>query len=181
MVDFSNLVQELHEDPNAVRKYVFVNIKSKPGILSKPATSVNKSYRDAHFKGIGKRTAGGRKKIKFDGDTIDESRDFEIRLMIKHCITGWSNPPLDVSGNPVPYSHQNCYQFFKVLPDEMVDDFRSWVQESSNFIGDDDSDFGSDEIKIDGDDIEEDSDEELGNSTLSSQSGNSDTSGMDSA
>lgn len=168
MVNFNPAYGELHEDGAKALTYTFEELAGRPNLLSKPATDANTRFKAARLKRIGKRTAGGRKRIRMDVNTLDSAREEDMELMAKFCVSGWGDrPPEDTDGNPVPFSAQNCLDFFKAIPTWMFDDYRTWAQEPLNFVGD--------EISGD-DDTEEDAVEDVGEPIPGTSDGNSSTS-----
>lgn len=168
MVDFSHLSQ-LSEDGTKALPYTFEEIAGGPTLTSRPATTANTRYNSARLRGISKRTGGGRKRIRIDQNTIDAARQDDIELIAKYCVTGWTVPPRDRSGEEVPFSSENCEAFFRAMPDWMFDDFRTWAQDPLSFV--DDPDGASDEEEL----------EELGNCTAGTSNGSSDLSGTGTA
>ena len=157
MADFSNYAAQ-REDGLASRPYNFEALEGAPGVLTRPATTANARYNNARLKALGKRTGTGRRKIAINAATVEAARREDADLLSKYCVTGWGdNAPVDSSGVPVPFSADNARDFFLAIPDWMFDDFRNWVSEPLNFVGDaSSSDDGEDDDPADA--------EELGNS-----------------
>lgn len=135
MVDFSNL-SALREDGVAAKPYTFEDIAGQPTVLSRPATSANKRYNQARLKLLNKRTSGGRKKARISTAVVDAARKEDAKLLADFCAIGWDPAPKDSSGAEVPFSAENCREFFLAIPDWMFDDFRAWVSEPTNFVSD---------------------------------------------
>lgn len=164
MADFGNYAAQ-REDGLASRPYSFEELEGAPTILTRPATSANTRYNNARLKSLGKRTGSGRRKMRVSPATVEAARKEDADLLSKFCVTGWGeSAPVDSSGAAVPFSAENAREFFLAIPDWMFDDFRNWVSEPTNFVGDASADAG---------DEEEDpmTDEELGNSLPSGSDG----------
>lgn len=159
MVDFSNY-SALREDGTVAKAYPFDALKGAPGVMSRPATTANQRYNSARLKALGKRTAGGRKKLRVTSQTIEAARREDAEMLAKYCAVSWTNPPLDASGQPVPFSAEACQEFFLAIPDWMFDEYRNWVADPLNFVDEGEDDEG-----------EALAPEELGNSSLSTSDG----------
>lgn len=162
MADFSNY-SGLREDGMATKPFTFEELQGSPTIHSRPATSANSRYNNARLKALGKRTGGGRKKLRVSSATVEAARREDADMLSKFCATGWDPAPVDASGEAVPFSADNCKEFFLAIPDWMFDEYRNWVSDPLNFTADD-----GDE----GEDAAEDEDE-VGNSLRSGSSGTS--------
>lgn len=168
MADFSNYSAQ-REDGAIAKPYTFEELQGSPTIHTRPATSANSRYNNARLKALGKRTGGGRKKMRVNASTVEAARREDADLLARFCVTGWDPPPVDASKEAVPFSAENCKEFFLAIPDWMFDDFRNWVAEPLNFVN----------ASTEADDGEDDEDEldpeELGNSLPSGSDGTSDT------
>lgn len=167
MVDFSNY-SALQEDGSEAREFTFHDIEGQPSILSRPATSANKKYNNARLKSLNKRTKGGRAKARISLATVESARREDADMLSKFCVTGWGTPPVDSSGEPVPFSAANCHDFLLAIPDWMFDEYRGWVSDPINFT--------SDEDESDDDGDEPDTVGESQPSSPSASDGNSDSS-----
>lgn len=169
MADFSNYSSQ-REDGTAAKPYSFEELQGSPTVHTRPATSANSRYNNARLKALGKRTGGGRKKLRtISAATVEAARREDADLLARFCVTGWDPAPVDASGADVPFSAENAKEFFLAIPDWMFDDFRNWVAEPLNFV----------DASTEADDGEDDEDEadaaELGNSLPSGSDGTSDT------
>ena len=137
MPDFSNYAA-LAEDAQRPREFVFEHIGGRPSILTLPATTANKRYNAARLKTINKRTKGGRAAGRISPSSIEAARAEDADMISKFCATGWGVPPVDATtGQPVPFSPDNCREFLLAIPYWMMDEFRAWVSEPLNFTDDD--------------------------------------------
>lgn len=164
MADFSNYAAQ-REDGLAARPYTFEELEGAPVVMTRPATSANSRYNNARLKALGKRTGSGRRKLRVNAATVEAARKEDADLLSKFCATGWGDrAPVDSTGAEVPFSAENARDFFLAIPDWMFDDFRNWVSEPLNFVGE-------------GATADEDDDEdpatadELGNSSQSGSDG----------
>lgn len=164
MADFSNY-SGLREDGTAAKPFTFEELQGNPTILSRPATSANSRYNNARLKAIGKRTGGGRKKLRVSAATVEAARREDADMLSKFCAVSWDPAPVDASGEPVPFSADNCKAFLLAIPDWMFDEYRAWVSDPLSFV----EDGGEDD---DGDEADE---EEMGNSLPSGSSGTFDS------
>jgi hypothetical protein len=153
MADFSNY-SELREDGTATKSFTFEELQGSPTIHSRPATSANSRYNNARLKALGKRTGGGRKKLRVSASTVEAARREDADMLSKFCVTGWYPAPVDASGEVVPFSADNCKEFFLAIPDWMFDEYRNWVADPLNFV----ADTGAE------DEEEPESEDEVGNS-----------------
>lgn len=160
MVNFTNY-DGLKEDGTSPRPFFFEDIEGAPGVLSRPATSANTKYNNARMKALGKRTNQGRKKQRITVQSVHSARIEDAKMLANYCVTGWVEAPVDNDKVPVPFSAQNCAEFFLAIPDWMFDEYRAWVTEPTNFTSDDDE----------GDDGDEDTPGELQTSTQSESAG----------
>lgn len=170
MADFSNYASQ-REDGLSARPYTFEELEGAPVVMTRPATSANSRYNNARLKALGKRTGSGRKRLRVNAVTVEAARKEDADLLSKFCVTGWGDrAPVDSTGAEVTFSAETARDFFLAIPDWMFDDFRNWVSEPLNFVGD-----GS---TADEDDEDEPmSEEELGNSLPSGSDGIADTPG----
>lgn len=163
MADFSNY-SGLREDGMATKPFTFEELQGAPTIHSRPATSANSRYNNARLKALGKRTGGGRKKLRVSAQTVEAARREDADMLSKFCATGWDPAPVDAAGEPVPFSADNCKDFFLAIPDWMFDEYRNWVADPLNFVAD-----GAE------DEEEPETEDEVGNSLRPGSSGIADT------
>lgn len=161
MADFSNYAQ-LREDGTATKPFTFEELQGAPIIHSRPATSANSRYNNARLKALGKRTAGGKKKLRVSASTVEAARREDADMLAKFCAVSWDPAPVDASGEAVPFSADNCREFFLAIPDWMFDEYRNWVSDPLNFV--ESGDEGEEEP---------DDEEEVGNSSQSGSAGTS--------
>jgi hypothetical protein len=161
MADFSNY-SGLREDGMATKPFTFEELQGSPTIHSRPATSANSRYNNARLKALGKRTGGGRKKLRVSASTVEAARREDADMLSKFCATGWDPAPVDASGEPVAFSADNCKEFFLAIPDWMFDEYRNWVADPLNFVAE-----GAE------DEEEPDDEDEVGNSLGSVSGGTS--------
>lgn len=149
MADFSNY-SGLREDGMATKPFTFEELQGSPTILSRPATSANSRYNNARLKALGKRTGGGRKKMRVSAATVEAARREDADMLSKYCVTGWDPAPVDAKGEPVPFSAENAKEFFLAIPDWMFDEYRNWVADPLNFVesGEPDEEEADDEVAL---------------------------------
>lgn len=139
--DFSNL-ERMKVKPSATAIYTFHEIEGEPSLLVKPAHEINKPYMNAVLK-KGKRIIRSLRRGKMNTATLEENREQDYMLFPKYVVENWPTPPSDVSGNPVPFSVENCEAFFRAIPIEMFTDLRDFCNDIDNYRDDDECDLDS--------------------------------------
>ena len=104
----------------------------RPALVCRPASEANPPY----FNALLKRQRRGRARLgaRVDVATIRKLRDDDRYLLAAYCVQDWDPDTVrDVNGEAVPFSIEACHDLFRALPDELFDDFRNEVADSSTF------------------------------------------------
>ena len=132
MADFSQIKRQGAIMPTA--RHTFYEINGEPWVDVKPATERNKPF----FNSLLRRQRRGRRIIRAGSLTVDmikRTRDEDRDLYSKHIITGWGNV-VDVAGETVELSPDNCRDFLYAIGDEIFDLLRDFAGDSQTFIED---------------------------------------------
>lgn len=65
-------------------------------------------------------------------EMIAANRADDRRLMPRHVVVGWENIP-NREGSPVPFTQENLEDFFRWLPDQLLDRLRNEAGTLANF------------------------------------------------
>ena len=132
MADFSQIKRQEAIMPTA--RHTFYEINGEPWVDVKPATERNKPF----FNSLLRRQRRGRRIIRAGSLTVDmikRTRDEDRDIYSKHIVTGWGNV-VDVDGETVEFSPDNCRDFLYAISDEIFDLLRDFAGDSQTFIED---------------------------------------------
>lgn len=109
-----------------------------PKLFLKPAGEVNKPY----WREILKRAAinakrmrgGGDKDGRQAGEALAANREHDRELFPLHVVTGWEDM-VDGKRALVPYTRSEAVDFFKRLPNWLLDRIRDHAASPVNFVG----------------------------------------------
>lgn len=100
-----------------VEHYTFYGLEGKPTLKVRPATRHNTDFKNAHDKADAQFT----KLARQNSPTADrESVRIIAKIMAEHVVVDWPTPPVDVKGNPVKFTQENCFEFLCAIPDFML-------------------------------------------------------------
>jgi hypothetical protein len=139
MLDFSHL-KDLQQVGDQEVPYKLEQIKGAPSIWFLPATDANKPFMNETLRRANMRARTSRRGRKVTQDTIQSSRDEDKEVLSKFCARRWD--VTDAKGKAVPFTPENCLEFFNALPDWLFDDIRGWATDPSNFLADGGTDEG---------------------------------------
>lgn len=106
-------------------RYTIYQVEGEPTLIMKPATEANKPY----FNAVLRRSKKNMRAINagsVNSGIIAENREEDRNLFPKHVITGWEDVT-DSSGEPVPYTEEDCRDYLEALPDWVFDDVRAFA------------------------------------------------------
>lgn len=134
MVDFSNFNHLNPAGDKPVSYELDVQGLEEPILLDVlPALAVNKPLLNEQAKMHAKLQRKMGRKQELSVKDLEELRSVIRRQYAQYVVKGWKNV-LDASGEPVPFSVDNCHQFLMVLPDEMFDEIADFCREADNFL-----------------------------------------------
>lgn len=129
------------------RPYIFDLIPGSPGILLSPAHDSNPDFLDARLRRAiedserAKREArenSGKPRTKTTVEELKrqdrEARESDRVILSTACARGWTTPPVATDGSTPEFSPENCYAFFKALPDYLFDGLRAFSSNLYNFV-----------------------------------------------
>jgi hypothetical protein len=129
-MDFSYLKKLEVKDRTA--RYDMFQISSEPVLIVRPATEANKPYFNAVLRKSRKNSRALRAGA-INRAMITENREQDRELFPRYVIVGWENV-VDVNGESVEFSPDNCRGFLDALPDWIFDDVRNFAGDSANFV-----------------------------------------------
>ena len=138
--DFS--AQQVTEE--TTKPYIFDMIPGRPSVILSPAHDSNPDFLDARLR----RSVAQSEKLaqapRGNGDDkltpeslkrqIEDDREVDRDLIARTCARAWGNPPVAIDGSKPEFSADNCYAFFKALPDWIFDPFRNFAGNLYNFV-----------------------------------------------
>lgn len=128
MVDFSNLKQlDISADKTAL--YTLLPLKGSPKLILSPATADNKPF----FNDALKRSRNTQKSKTVNSATVDAIREADRVIFSEYIVKSWEGVT-DKSGEPVPFTKENCLDFLKALPNWIFDDLRIFASSIENFV-----------------------------------------------
>ena len=131
MVDFGQL-KALEVTADKTAEYILHQVEGAPTLILAPATESNIPLFNAALKRAGKvssRALANSKTLS----TIREGRAQDRELYATHVVKGWRDV-VDVNGDAVPLTRENCHDFLTALPDYIFDDVREYAREPANFV-----------------------------------------------
>jgi hypothetical protein len=136
VVDFSQL-KVLEQSGTKTVPYKLEQIEGAPTIFFLPGTDANKPFMNESLRLANMRSKRSRRGMKVTQETLRQSRDEDRDILSRLCAKDWKDV-VDASGEAVPFTSDNCREFFEQLPDWLFDDIRGWVTDPTNFIADND-------------------------------------------
>lgn len=134
MVDFSNFNHLNPSGDKPVTFELYVPGMDDPIVLDVlPALAVNKPLLNEQAKMHAKLQRKMGRKQELSVKDLEEMRSVIRKQYAQYVVKGWKNV-LDASGEPVPFSVDNCHQFLMILPDEMFDEIADFCRDSENFL-----------------------------------------------
>ncbi len=133
MTDFGQL-RALEVTADKTVEFTLYQVQGTPTLILAPATESNIPLFNAALKRSGQAANRARAGAKQNLGTIKEGRAHDRELYAKFVVKGWYDV-VDVKGNEVALSKDNCLDFLTALPDYMFDDVREFAREPSNFVG----------------------------------------------
>ncbi len=133
MADFGQL-RALEVTADKTVEYTLHQVEGSPTLILAPATESNIPLFNAALKRAGQaanRVVANSKTLA----TIKDGRAHDRELYSRHVVKGWRGV-VDVNGDEVPFTRDNCHDFLKALPDYMFDDLREYSRQPSNFVDD---------------------------------------------
>lgn len=131
MADFGQL-RALEVTADRTVEFTLYRVQGAPTLVLASATETNVPLFNAALKHAGQ--AANRAKV---GDksigTIKEGRAQDRKLFARFVVKGWRGV-VDVNGDEVPFSRDDCLDFLKALPYDIFDDVREFARDLSNFV-----------------------------------------------
>ncbi len=131
MADFGQL-RALEVTADKTAEYVLHQVEGAPTLILAPATESNIPLFNAALKRAGgatNRTKVGSKTLS----TIKEGRAQDRELYARFVVKGWRGV-VDVNGDEVQFTRDDCHDFLTALPDYIFDDVREYAREPANFV-----------------------------------------------
>lgn len=110
----------------------------RPRIECRPATRHNPAYQNAVLRG-NRRHRSKLRSGNIDTEFLDDTQLQDAEFIPKYCVVGWDETTvLDKSGNPVPFSVEDCERLFMAVlsfprGQQAFDDFRNEVGDINSF------------------------------------------------
>jgi hypothetical protein len=112
-------------------EFTFYGISGEPTLVVVPATEANTPFLNemlSRSKRLARRLRGGR----VTAEVMQESRDQDRELYSKHVVKGWRNV-FDADGKEVPFCPEACAEFLQAIPNDMLDELRTYCGNADNF------------------------------------------------
>jgi hypothetical protein len=139
MVDFSNFNHLNPSGDKPVNYELDIPGMEDPIVLEVlPALAVNKPLLNEQAKMHAKLQRKMGRKQELSVKDLEEMRSVIRKQYAQYVVKGWKNV-LDASGEPVPFSVDNCHQFLMILPDEMFDEIADFCRDPENFLESEDA------------------------------------------
>lgn len=132
MADFGQL-RALEVTADKTAEYTLHQVQGTPTLILAPATESNVPLFNAALKHAGKAANRAKAGAEKTLGTIKEGRTQDRELYSRFVVKGWRDV-VDVNGDEVPLTRDNCLDFLTALPDYMFDDVREYSREPSNFV-----------------------------------------------
>jgi len=114
--------------------FVFYEIEGHPSLTCLPATSINRSFFNAVLKRrkeLARKLRGRKNEVPTEAE-MAAVRKQDAELFVQYIVTGWSDV-IDVDGNEVEFSQEECQEFLMAIPQDMFEDLRNFCLDISNF------------------------------------------------
>jgi len=132
MTNTFDFVKKLDVQKDKTVEYTIHELTDAPVLNVLPATEANKSYWNVHLKNLNKRKHF--KKRTVTAGMVKDVRDEDRKMFPVHIIKGWNNMIDPTTEEEIPYTHEDCIEFVKALPDHIFDELREFCTDPANFV-----------------------------------------------